>query len=190
MNVFLAAVAGISALAAVLSWLASRSSARAAETTANLDKERRHDEIAPNFSARFGLANWSESTTKVGGVDVVWFDYMDGPGTLSNVIVTLVNRSEAQRPPLIAIRDSASEPALQDDDSGPWGQQLDHLYPFDLEVGREPLTMVKRHPEQRAGTAVFVLTCERGDEEWTVAVRREIPKPLANPSVVNLGDFG
>jgi hypothetical protein len=157
-------ISGVAAAAAVLAMLAARRSARAAARTVQIDEERRHDERAPVFSARYGQASWDDGEPE--DVDVVWFDYLAGPGTLASVIVRLIMRTDAHEPVFSNI-------AAPD---GEWSDRVELADPFDVEIGTETLIRVTRPQERPSDDAVFVLHCRAGIEEWEVPVRCEIPQ--------------
>ena len=179
MDVVLPGVAVASAVIATLSWRASRRAADAAAQVAGIDAERRHEERAPRFSARFGRALWTDAHEEIGGVDVVWFDYLSGPPTLTKVSVELMTRAEGRPQAISRIADSETEA---------WGQRIDSLYPFDLDLGKEPVILVERGRRAPSGDAVFLLTCHAGAAEWVIPVRCEIPEPSAATGVVQRHD--
>ena len=155
-------ISGIATAAAVLAMLASRRSARAAARIVELDEERRHDERAPRFTARYGQTRWAASQPED---DVVWFDYRAGPGALASANVRLITRADAEQPVLLNI-------AACD---GEWAQQVELVDPFDLEIGTETLIRVDRDRDRNGGEAVFVVECAAGNEVWAVPVRCAIP---------------
>jgi hypothetical protein len=143
--------------------LAARRSSRAAARTVQIDEERRHEERAPTFTARYGQTRWDDSQREDG--DVVWFDYLAGPGALASVSVRLITRTDAHEPVLSNI-------AAPD---GEWGDRVELADPYDVEIGSETLICVDRPQDRPRGDAVFVLHCRAGFEEWEVPVRCEIP---------------
>ena len=162
-------ISSVAATAAFISMLAARRSARAAARTVELNEERRHDERAPVFIAWYGLTRWDDS--QANDVDVVWFDYLEGPASLASVSVRLVVRADAREPVLLRI-------AAPD---GEWSERVELADPFDVEIGTETLICVDRHHDRHGGDAVFVLRCRAGAEEWEMSVRCEIPGE-ASPS--------
>ncbi len=133
---------------------------------ADIDEERRHNERAPTIEARFGQTRWHERQEN--DVDVIWFDYVDGPDALVFVEVELVHRAEAKQTPVLTIASSEHEEA--------WSNTAELLCPFIR--GQERLVIVQRHPERVGGTAAFVVTCRTAaGEQWRVPVRCDLPEP-------------
>ncbi len=121
----------------------------------------------------------TDAREDTGGVDVVWFDYLSGPPTLTKVSVELMTRAEGRPQAISRIADSETEA---------WGQRIDSLYPFDLDLGKEPVILVERGRSAPSGDAVFLLTCHAGAAEWAIPVRCEIPEPSAATRAVRRQD--
>lgn len=129
----------------VLAVVVAALSALYARQVATVERDRRHDERTPEVTAEFGLL-YPEGKEQ----ESVTFT-LHGPDDLDRAEIRLI----------------------ETDPPGPLVSGEQRVEPW--RAGETQAVAVKRHEKEHGGTARFRVTCEAGDERWTVIVPCEVP---------------
>ena len=153
----------------IVSLLASGAAAWYTRHNALTERAKLHKEHQPAFRAAFDSRSDPRGGHEDDRHDVVAFVYVTGPGTLDQVSVTLVHRSEAVHPPVMSIGSGLDAPT---------GTVAELSTP--LALGQERMVRVDRHPDAHGGIVPFRLHCASGRDEWDVVVECRVPgMPMA-----------
>ncbi|WP_432124074.1 hypothetical protein [Streptomyces sp. C10-9-1] len=195
-DIALSSIAAVSAVAAIGAWLAAHRSARSARSIANIERDRRHAELTPQFDISMKRAEGDRATLSVRLVGPLPLRHLD---EISVIVVPSDDLSRTSSLP-------GSRPQAEID-AQVWGPfRFTHgadsadeggttVKPFSLEVGKgRPFSIERTRPPRwqegadrdrrwrdqwRNKPMRLVLTCRReGFKEWVVPYEvRPLPTP-------------
>ncbi len=158
-------------IVSILGLLVAVSAALYARSISNVEKARRHDEVAPVFTAQFDMRRWAASQPTP--VPVVAFSFIAGPDQLDDVDVEMILRSEGQPPPLIAIAPTSKYQEEIDGRQASLTADTNVVLP--LLRGQERLVLAARHVNEGGGSVPFTVRSRHGEARWSTTIECDVP---------------